>query len=712
MKDRISITFLGGAEEIGASCQVIDIGETRVVVDCGQRLNAPKGEALPDLSYLEKGPPVSAVLVTHAHTDHIGALPAIDPYLPKGCPILATEATLELSRVMLHDTRRIMEKYRQDAGEMPLFAPGLVSTAIDRMKSVAWGRAMRLGDAGVKATWFPSGHLLGAAMIEIAGPTTSVLVSGDVSVGDQYAVPGAFAPSIRPDVLVLESTYGDRMHAHRPTQYDRIIERVRQCYETGGSILFPTFALGRAQEILLLLGHAMRRGKLSPNLPVYADGLVRPISEVYDQFPDELAPEARRLWESGLNPVFPRDLPVRPVVSNGQRQRIAQEGRCVVVASSGMLHGGASQFYATQWIGSPRNLILITGYQDEESPGQALLDLAETVEDRRYFPLGGVWTEVGCAVEACPLSAHADGGELTALASKFKSKLVLLVHGDGSAREGLARQLMRAGISDVGIPVNGETVDFEPGWSRRPVTRTSPLQEWPPWDPTQSRALNLAEIHYWLCGLSPPVPWITLEELVEIWKQPQTVTAADRRVVREAIYGSDQSYFIPDRRRPFILRVTARDRIVPEGVVTPTTPVERARASLRGMFPEETGLVRTGFYPEERVAELTFRFPRAAERHLAQRLQEWSRQSGWAIRLVEGTSDDDLLRALHERLAPEHEAETRIDHEHSLIEVRFDADPAISEATRERFHRQTGYELFVNVEPEGARSTSNSSTIG
>ena len=104
----MQITFLGGAEEVGASCAALDIDGARVLIDCGQRLGAGPGEALPDFSLLEEGPPITAVLVTHAHADHIGALPALEPFLPDDCPILASDATIALARVMLQDSVRIM----------------------------------------------------------------------------------------------------------------------------------------------------------------------------------------------------------------------------------------------------------------------------------------------------------------------------------------------------------------------------------------------------------------------------------------------------------------------------------------------------------------------------------------------------------------------------------------------------------------------------
>ncbi|HVJ80867.1 MAG TPA: MBL fold metallo-hydrolase, partial [Planctomycetia bacterium] len=457
----MQITFLGGAEEVGASCAALDIDGARVLIDCGQRLGAGPGEALPDFSLLEEGPPITAVLVTHAHADHIGALPALEPFLPEDCPIYATDATIALARVMLQDSVRIMKRFRSDGGSMPLFAPASVAPALERFQAVRWGKAVRLSRSPeLFATWFPSGHILGAGMIEIKSKRCSALFSGDVSVADQIGVPGVFAPSVRPEILVLESTYGNRLHAHRPSQEKRIVERVKETIAAGGSVLFPTFALGRAQEVLLLLGKAMRSGAL-PALPVFADGLVRAISKVYRRLTDDLSPWCRQLADSGLDPIFPEDLPIRPVKDERQREQIVAGSPCAVVASSGMLQGGASAFYARHWLGDARNLVVLTGYQDEESPGQALLNLAADGGERRVFKLAGQLTEVRCQVESAWLSAHADNGELLAFASKLQPKLILPVHGDEEAREGLARSLTATLKSKVILPHNGETLSLD-----------------------------------------------------------------------------------------------------------------------------------------------------------------------------------------------------------------------------------------------------------
>lgn len=696
----MQVTFLGGAEEIGASCAVVDIGEHRLLVDCGQRMNVPAGQVLPDFSLLEGGPPIDAILLTHAHADHIGALPALEPHLSSDCPIYATEATLSISKVMLQDSQRIIMQHRQGEGQLAHFSPAALSGVFARFRSVPWGKAHPIGD--VRATWFPAGHILGAAMISIEGPEGCVLFSGDISVSDQRSVPGVFVPAIHPNVLVIESTYGDRMHAHRPTQEKRLVARVARAMEERGHVLFPTFALGRAQEVLIILAEAMRSGDL-PEVSVYADGMVRAISRVYNRFPEELSAACRRRWEAGFDPIFPEDLPIYRISHSREREEVAAGPPCVVVASSGMLQGGASQFYAREWIGDSRNVILITGYQDEESPGQALLDLAaEDSQVLRYFELGGVRTEVRCQVESFELSAHADGVELTSVASKLKPDFILPVHGEGGSRNALAQSLMAVCRAEVILPENGMRYDFG-HTAPRPralAARPDPLKAWPPWDPDQPRPLNLADFHAWLVSIEPRIPWITFEELAEIWKSPAPVSDDERRQLHGAVYEQLQQFFVPDAKRPHLLHITPRENLSPLPVHAHREGMPLATSILRELLPASSGLLRFGFFPEEGICRMEFRFPDAARAHCTARLREFQKRTGWTAQVSGEPRDEDLIAVAKELL--------RIDgHEIHVFRDRGEvaapmpasmepADEAIDPTDLvERFHRRTGYRLTL-----------------
>ena len=693
-------TFLGGAEEIGASCAVLDLDGKRLLVDCGQRLGVAPGEALPDFSLLEDGPPIDAVLLTHAHTDHIGALPAAEPFLGPDCLIHGTQATLELAKVMLGDSQRIMSRYRRGEGEFPLFPSAAVHATFARFCATRWGKTIRIGHAGPRVTWLPAGHILGAAMVQITGSKETALFTGDVSVADQLSVPGLYSPAGTLDLLVLECTYGNRYHAHRPAQEARLVQRVAQCIAEGGSVLFPSFALGRAQEVLLLMGRAMRQGNL-PQVPIYADGLVRAISAAYSQHAEDLSLGCRQLLEAGLDPIFPDDLPIRPIRNQRHREEIARGEPCVVVTSSGMLQGGPSQFFAYRWLGSERNLVLITGYQDEESPGQALLNLiGDPGSGARYIELGGTRVQVRCQAECGMLSAHADAGELVALASKLRPRLTLAVHGDHNSRQALARSLMAGGCAQVMLPTTGQTCNLPPKRVRfhGPATavRPTPLAHWPPWDPLTPRSLDLARFHEWLTSLEPPVERLSIDELAEIWKSPEEIGAEDWALLRRAVYDESQRFFEPDAKRPYLLRVTPRGNLATLAA-GPLLSVENAAPIVREYFPPESGLLHFAFDPEQRILLMEFRYHQVAQRRYGRRRAELSRRIGWQTQLNGSTRNEDLLSLAQSWLPTSSFSEVDICHDSCQMRVTVATTGSTSDLDMivERFRRRTGYDLCL-----------------
>ncbi len=269
------ITFLGGANEVGASCTLIEIEEKRILVDAGIRQNVKPDKQLPDLDKIGK---IDAFLLTHAHTDHTGALPGLVSSLPACVKGYCTPVTKPITRVLLEDSKNHLEPEEQ---KKSLFTPEAIDTALDYldfMETVQWNTPVKICD-GVKARWIPAGHILGAAMIYIQGKRESILITGDVSVNDQKTVPGMSMSDLpyQPDVMVMESTYGDRPHKDRAKEEKRLVSEVARVIQVGGKVLIPVFAIGRSQEVILILKEAMERGQIR-EFPVYVDGMVRAVA--------------------------------------------------------------------------------------------------------------------------------------------------------------------------------------------------------------------------------------------------------------------------------------------------------------------------------------------------------------------------------------------------------------------------------------------------
>ncbi|MEP7191155.1 MAG: MBL fold metallo-hydrolase, partial [Roseiflexaceae bacterium] len=296
-----------------------------------------------------------------------------------------------------------------------------------------------------------AGHVAGAVGLGFAAPDGRLVVSGDVSMTPQRTILGAAVPSLRhPDLLVLESTYGARMHPNRQAEERRLAQAVAEGIQNG-HVLVPAFALGRAQEIILILRAAQRDGQI-PEFPIYVDGLVRTVCAAYASFPTALTPALRNHIQRGGRPFFGGT--VKPIETPAQRERILAEPPCCIIASSGMLTGGPSAFFAARLVDRPEASILITGYQDEEAPGRKLLDAASG--SNRTLMLQGKPVTLRCRVEKYGLSAHADGTELAGLVSALKPKAVALVHGDPESRAALAARLRDQTV--VLLPRDGESV--------------------------------------------------------------------------------------------------------------------------------------------------------------------------------------------------------------------------------------------------------------
>ncbi|HWQ15735.1 MAG TPA: MBL fold metallo-hydrolase, partial [Roseiflexaceae bacterium] len=443
----MEIVFLGGASGVGATCQALTLGGRTVVVDAGVRMGT-EADRLPDLAALDAAC-VAAVLVTHAHADHIGALPLVHQLAP-GAPIYASPATIRLMEVMLADALRVMARRAADELELPLYDEELVAATLRALRPLAPGAQALPELPGVTVHAQRAGHIAGAVSLGFETPDGRLVISGDVSVTPQRTVAGAAIPAPRhPELLVLESTYGARAHPNRAQEERRLAEAVAAVVAGGGHCLIPAFALGRAQELILILRAAQRDGFIPP-FPIYADGLVRAVCAAYGAIPEALAPALRNHILRGGRPFFGGT--AAPVESPQQRERVLAGPPACIIASSGMLSGGPSAWYAQRLAEDARAAILITGYQDEESPGRALLALADAAGPRT-LTLGGQTVAVRCHVARYSLSAHADGQELAALVRAVQPKTVALVHGDPEARAALAAQLRD--VAEVVLPRDG-----------------------------------------------------------------------------------------------------------------------------------------------------------------------------------------------------------------------------------------------------------------
>ncbi|MFD4991459.1 MBL fold metallo-hydrolase [Cellulosimicrobium cellulans] len=432
----MSVVMLGGGVEVGGSCALVTAGDTRVLVDVGTRPNQTALDRIPPpglASALAEGP-VQAIVITHAHADHAGWVPAVVADQP-GVPVYATAPTADLLATMWMDSAKI---YARRAGAAP-YTRDDVRVALSAVEHVRFGQRVRIGDLDVEL--FPAGHVLGAAAVWLSDGTTAAIVSGDVSGPGQLSVGGWHMPehAACPDLLVLESTYGAAAaHTPRAAVVEAFLRDVEVTVAAGGRVLVPAFALGRAQEIAMLLATRL------PHVPVLVDGLARDVTEVFERH-SGASGEPLSIWSDQVQEV-PR----------GSTSRVASKFRSgVVITTSGMLSAGPALTWAAAILPDPRSLLAIVGYQDPNSPGGRLLELGKT---------GGVWylpsldgdepaeVDVAARVRTYGLGAHASADELVMIATQVRAKATMLVHGDPSARSSLAQRLAarHLGVIDAG----------------------------------------------------------------------------------------------------------------------------------------------------------------------------------------------------------------------------------------------------------------------
>jgi len=447
----LHVAFLGGAGAIGASSIAVGGPDGWVVVDAGMQPGEEGGAPrLPRFDLLA-GAPVAAIVVTHAHGDHCGALPLLAAQAPHA-PIYASMATQRLLPLMLGDALAHMERTHAAGGPPPVWTRRDLEQALARVRPLHPGMLTIVPGAprtALRAT--SSGHIVGALSVGVRTPAGAVVVSGDIGAPRQRTAPAPQPPPfVGAALLVLEATYGDRAAADRRAEEQRLEADVAACLARGGHALIPAFALGRAQEALCILHAAARRGDLPRGAPIYLDGLAQRVAAVYARRPADVHPALAPLLGDARADPF-RAPPTGALRSDAQRRAALQGPPAVFIAGSGMLHGGAAAVYADALLDDPRSGIFLVGHVTAASPGAALLAAADG--DGMVWRAGRL-RRVRCQVARYALSAHADADALVAYARAAAPQQTALVHGEDAARAALAQRLRASGMAVI-LPDDG-----------------------------------------------------------------------------------------------------------------------------------------------------------------------------------------------------------------------------------------------------------------
>ena len=468
----MKITFLGADHEVTGSCTLIECAGSRGLVDCGmeqgkdifenQPLPVPAGE-------------LDFVLLTHAHVDHSGHLPLLFKQGFDG-PIYATTETCNLCRIMLIDCAEIHEseaeyqnRKNKRAGKAlvePLFTVEDAQNAIEHLRPVRYGQLLQIGE-GLTVRFSDVAHLLGSACIELwlseDGQERKMVFSGDLGNYNQPFIRNAPEKIAEADYVMVESTYGDRLHDRSTPPVDKLADYIQRTLDRGGNLVIPSFAVGRTQEMLYFIREIKEKHMVHGHdgFPVYVDSpMANEATAIYLQCDrDCLDEETRNLVDAGVNPIWFDGL--NPSTSTEDSKAINEDPTPkVILSASGMCEGGRIRHHLKHNLWRPESTVLFVGYQSVGTLGRLIADGIDSVK------LFGEEIQVKCEIGILPgKSGHADRDGLTDWLRGFESapKLTFVNHGENTVTETFAEYIESELSYKAMAPYSGTQFDLISG---------------------------------------------------------------------------------------------------------------------------------------------------------------------------------------------------------------------------------------------------------
>lgn len=453
----LTLRPLGAAGTVTGSKHLLETGGRRILVDCGLFQGVKNLRELNWAPLAVEPDSIDAVVITHAHLDHTGYLPRLVREGFTG-PILCTEATAAVAEIILRDSAYLQErdaaflnkhKASKHHPALPLYDSDDARRTLELFNTRAFGRESEVPGTGAVVTFRRAGHILGAATVDLAWAGRRIVFTGDLG---RYDDPVMLDPDPVPaaDYLVMESTYGDRLH-ERADPAAALGEVVEATVRRGGTVLIPAFAVGRAQTLLYYLWQLRRAGTL-PDVPVYLDSpMAINASELLGRFPADHRLPAEVYEAMSAMAAYTRDVEQSMAISAGREPKI-------VISASGMATGGRILHHLKAFAPDPRNTVVVTGYQVPGTRGAAI------AAGERQIRIFGEWVEINAQVaDLAMLSAHADADELIRWARGFSTapRRVFVVHGEPQPADTLRLRLDREFGWPATVPRPGQVFDLE-----------------------------------------------------------------------------------------------------------------------------------------------------------------------------------------------------------------------------------------------------------
>ena len=427
------LVFHGSAKEVGRSCIELcfDVSgkERRFLLDAGFKIHGNEPLLPTTVSNISD---IDGVFVTHAHMDHIGALPYFHHY-GMSAPLFMTGMTRNLSKIMLEDSFHL-ELLRH---HHPAYTNIDLNEVLRESQKINYYHLMKYKD--IEFEFIPSGHIPGSSMILFQLEGKTLLYSGDIQTDDSHLIHGVnfdFLKRHNVDLLILESTYGNRERKNRAIEEKKFLDEIELTLNKGGSVLLPSFAIGRAQEIIMMVTQR------NFNVPIYLDGMAKKVADVL--VAKELHIRNSDILKESLSKV-------RYVRNPKERAKVLHE-QCIIVTTSGMVSGGPVIEYLKHFWHTENDAILLSGFQAQGTNGRMLL------EDGGCY-IDGHFINFRSKIKKYDFSGHAGKKGLLNFVKKVSPKVLVINHGDSEALKSLAESSKKY-VEDIHIPELGSTIMF------------------------------------------------------------------------------------------------------------------------------------------------------------------------------------------------------------------------------------------------------------
>ncbi len=420
----VKITFKGASQEVGRSAFLIDDGD-HILLDYGVKLT-PHGTEYP----LPVKTNLNAAIISHAHLDHTGNLPHL--FQETHCLAYMTPPTLDIAKILWFDTLKIAGLEGMDAK----FEKDEIEKTEKFTFPINYGKHMDITDHS-SVVFHDAGHIVGSAITELRMRNSTIVYTGDFRYTETRLHKAAQFEKIKGcDILITESTYGDREHPDRKETEKAFVESVQETIDRGGHVLLPSFAVGRSQEIIDVLH------EYKVEAPIFFDGMGQKVARIYLENPSYL--KDAKFLRRALDRVR--------WVTNVKMRKSGLKEPSVIVCTSGMMQGGTVYAYLPQVYNDKNSKIILTGYQVRETPGKILLETGK-------INIDGLNVAVKAGVERYDFSAHAGRDELLRAIKKLSPEKVVCVHGDAEVTKKFAKSIKEEGFEPI-VPELGKVVEL------------------------------------------------------------------------------------------------------------------------------------------------------------------------------------------------------------------------------------------------------------